>query len=332
MSLLFCSLAAFYFVGRRRWAAAGLALGLAFWGKQQALFVLIFLTFLLLKDRAGWRVWLRFSLPLGVSLLALLAWDAARPETSIFLQAAANNTPDQLLAPPDAWLARLVQLLQAALWLPGPPAATLLLLAGAAFAVLKRPARFAADRSLVAALCLYLGIHIIFGFNLYDRFLLLLLPLLILPLARGLAALSEIHARRNLRVIVLAAVLLGAAGTFSNQTPAIGGRGAYAGIDELAAHLNGKPVATVIYDRWLGWQLDYYLGTWHDKRRVYHPTPDALVADALSLDEQGARYFASPLDLPYERWIDALHDAGFAVEVDYRSDRFIAFRLLPPNN
>jgi len=332
MSLLFFALVAFYCAGRRRWALAGLALGLAFWGKQQAVFVAIFLTLLLIKERAGRRDWLRFSLPLGFAVLALLAWDAARPEASIFLQAAANNAPDQLLAPPAAWLGRLAHLLGAAVWLPGPPAAALLLLAGAGFAAYKQPGLLTPDRGLLAALCLYLAIHVVFGFRLYDRFLLLLLPLLILPLARGLSALSEIYARRRPGLLILAAILLGALGTFNGHTPVNASRAAYAGIDELAAYLNSKPVATVIYDRWLGWHLDYYLGPWYDKRRVYHPTADALVADALSLDEVGARYLVTPLDMPYEPWIDALHDAGFAHEVDYRSARFIAFRLLPPKN
>ena len=180
------------------------------------------------------------------------------------------------------------------------------------------------------AIGLYVVIHIVFGFRLYDRFLFLLLPLLILPVARCLAALGEIYPRWRPRLILLVAVVLGAAATFDGRAPVSAGRAAYAGIDELANWLNGKPVATVLYDRWLGWQLDYYLGPWHDKRRVYHPTAVALVADALSLDERGPRYFVSPIDLPYEHWIDALHEAGFAHEVDYRSERFISFRLLPP--
>lgn len=336
MSLLFFALAAFYFAGSRRcpwkWAGAALALGLAFWSKQQAIFVAALLALLLIRGRTDWRAWLRFALPLGAALLALLAWDAARPEASIFLQAAVNNAPDQLLAPPASWPQRLAHLLGASLWLLGPPGLSLLLLAGAALAAYRHADLLRSDRGLAAAIGVYLVIHLVFGFRLYDRFLLLLLPLIILLVARGLAALGEIHARRRPRLLVVAAVLLGAAGTFSGQTPLTSGRGTVAGIDELADHLNSKPVATVIYDRWLGWQLDYYLGPWHDKRRVYHPAPDALVADALSLDEVGARYFVSPLGHPYERWVDALHDAGFAVAVDYRSDHFIAFRLLPPIN
>ena len=218
MSLLFFALAAFYFAGRRRWILAGLALGLAFWSKQQAIFVAVFLALLLMGERARRRDWLRFALPLGAALLALLAWDAARPEASIFLQAAANNAPDQLLAPPHTWLERLAHLLGAALWLPGPPALTLFLLAGAALAAYRRPGLLKSDRGLMAAIGVYLAVHIVFGFRLYDRFLLLLLPLVILPVARGLAALGEINARRRPRLIILAAVLLGAAGTFAGHS------------------------------------------------------------------------------------------------------------------
>ena len=332
MSLLFFGLAACYFAGGRRWTPAGLALGLAFWSKQQAIFVAVFLAVMLIRERAGIRAWLRFALPLGATLLALLAWDAARPEASIFAQAAANNAPDQLLAPPGDWLERLAQWLTSAAWLLGPPAIAPLLLLGAALAAIKRPGLFASDAGLLAALCIYLAVHVVFRFNLYERYLLLMLPLLILPVARGLAALSEVFAGRRLRLVIWGAVLLGAAGTFNGHTPLSVGRATYAGIDELAEHLNGKPVATVLYDRWLGWQLDYYLGPWHDKRRVYHPSPEALVADALSLDETGPRYFAAPISKPYQHWIDALRDAGFAVAVDYRSDRYLTFRLLPPNN
>ena len=332
MSLLFFSLAAVYFACNCRWASAGLALGLAFWAKQQALFVAVFLALLLIRGLAGRRDWLRIALPLGAALLALLAWDAARPEASIFVQAAANNAPDTLLAPPDEWLERLAHWLRAATWLLGPPAIAPLLLAGAAFGAIRRPGRFRSEGAIVATLCFYLAMHAVFRVNLYDRYLLLLLPLLILPVARGLAALCEPYASLLLRFIVVALVLISAVGTFNGHTPVAGDRGAYRGIDELADWLNRKPVATVIYDPWLGWQLDYYLGPWHDKRRVHYPTAAALVADALSLDERGARYFVAPLAAPYKRWVGALDAAGFANEVDFRSERFVVFRLLPPRN
>src|SRR5690606_24337662 len=103
----------------------------------------------------------------------------------------------------------------------------------------------------------------------------------------------------------------------------------YEGIDSLAAYLNSQPVATVIYDHWLGWQLDYYLGEWHDKRRVYYPTPDALVQDALKLCETGARYLPAPAGDAVGPWLEALRTAGFTVTEAYRSPRFAAYKLLP---
>ena len=86
-------------------------------------------------------------------------------------------------------------------------------------------------------------------------------------------------------------------------------------------HLNAKPVATVIYDPWLGWELGYYLGQWHDKRRVHYPTPAALVAGALALDEASATAtFVAPVDQPHDDWLAALRGLGFGVDVDYERD------------
>ena len=89
-------------------------------------------------------------------------------------------------------------------------------------------------------------------------------------------------------------------------------------------------MATVIYDPWLGWELDYYLGAWHDKRRVHYPTAEALKGGALELDERGERYFVAPIDQAHDEWLAALRAALFSVDVDYQRDRFIVYRLTPP--
>ena len=134
----------------------------------------------------------------------------------------------------------------------------------------------------------YLLLHTAFNFNLYGRYLLLLCPLLILLVAGTLGrAIASSHAGRFLRIILVPLLLIGALWTFSAPSALIIERDRYAGIDDLAAHLNRKPVATVIYDPWLGWELGYYLGPWHDKRRVHYPNAEALVSGALALDEVG---------------------------------------------
>ena len=105
MSLLFFSLAALYFTLRRRWGAAGLMLGLAFWGKQQAIFFFPAASYARRQPAPGRRC--AFSWLLVCPLPRCCSGDAARPEPSIFLQAAANNSPAQLIAAPTAWLERL---------------------------------------------------------------------------------------------------------------------------------------------------------------------------------------------------------------------------------
>jgi hypothetical protein len=89
-------------------------------------------------------------------------------------------------------------------------------------------------------------------------------------------------------------------------------------------------VATVIYDRWLGWELGYYLGQWHDKRMVYYPTPDLLVKDALRLCEIGPRYFPAPAAQSVGPWLDALREAGIEVDRTFSNEGFVVYRLLPP--
>lgn len=334
MSLAFWSAAALCLALRGRWARAGAALGLALWSKQQAAFALPLLILVLLARGERRRDWLRLGLTLAGFCAALLIWDGARPEASIFLQAAVNNSPDTWLAQPSQWLGRLLRWLEPGLWLLGPPLATGVVLAGAAVASFHRPrlpmAGFGAqslERALLLYIIGYLVAHAVLQFNLYDRYLLLILPPLVLLVAGRLARL--LHAG-GLRFGLAALLIAGGLWTLAAGGSVGGGRGANGGIDALAAHLNAKPVATVIYDPWLGWELDYYLGQWHNKRRVHYPTAEALVAGALALDEAGERYFVAPIDQPHENWLAALREAGFGSAVDYERDRFLVYRLTLP--
>ncbi len=339
MSLLFWSTLSLYCALTGRWAIAGLALGLAFWSKQQAALLLPPLV-LMLVARGGRRDWLRLGLTLASFGAALLLWDGARAEVSIFAQAAANNQPQSWLVEPSLWLGRLSGWLGRGLWLLGPPLLTSVLLLGAAFAAGSRTSLGAAGKrarliegALLLTVISYLGAHVVFPFRLYDRYLLLVLPPLILLVASRLARLPQAGALGAGLRLGLAALML-AGGLWSlNADTAIGReRGAYAGIDALARHLNAKPVATVIYNPWLGWELAYYLGQWQDKRTVHFPTAEALVAGALALDEAGDRYFVAALDQPHQSWLAALRAAGFGLALDYQRDRFIVYRLTAPAN
>ena len=103
------------------------------------------------------------------------------------------------------------------------------------------------------------------------------------------------------------------------------------GIDRVAAYLNERALGAIVYDRWLGWELGYYMGAWSDKRRVYHPTPRTLAADAVQQRDPAPRYFSVPNDAPYAAWLRALSDAGFDVQIGLRLPLFTVYELIPPS-
>ncbi len=331
MSMLFWSAAALLLALEARWTAAGLALGLAFWCKQQAALVAILPLAIILCSAVKGRDKARFCLALGVALGALPLWDGARPEASVFLQAAANNAPDQLLATAATWGDRLRFWLERSVWLLGPPVVSALVLAfGLATAIARRVVRRSRrirrwELALGCFIGAYLAAHALFAFNLYPRYL---LPLL-LPLA--LLAAGALAQSRSAFFIALVALLLGLAWSLNADLKLAGDRREQTGIDLLARHLGAKPVATVIYDPWLGWELGYYLGPWHDKRRVHYPTAAQLAAGALALDELGPRFFVAPVAQPHEAWLATLAAAGFALNLDYASQSYHVYRLLPPS-
>jgi 4-amino-4-deoxy-L-arabinose transferase-like glycosyltransferase len=319
--------------GRDAWA--GVWLGLAFASKQQAIYALPLVLALgwLMTDQARLG---RFATGLGAVAGLLLLWDSARPETSIFALAAANNDPGRFIRANEI-MPRLAAWLGHAQYLIGPGWLTALLacagLGGLAWRIHRQPRQraSAADVALGAYVVGYGWLHWLVAFNTYDRYLLPLLPALILLAARGLTALpAPPRLMRLMWLVIVAGLLAGASQASSGRLPIHDTGRHYAGIEQVAAYLNAAPVATVIYDHWLGWELDYYLGQWHDKRRVYYPTPGALVADALALCEIGPRYLPVPASVMPDPWLRALRQAGFRVSLAYAVTNFRVYRLIPP--
>ena len=323
MSLLCLVTAALCCGMARRWGWAGAMLGLALWCKPQALLAspLIFAlpTVLRMPIRPAWT---RMLPPFALLAGALLLWDMARPETSVFQLAAANNLKPLLLTNSADGPSRLAAWLDASAWLLGAPLVTSLALVCAALG-LRTSRNRALMRPLLVLIALFVAIHTVFNINLYPRYLFLLLP----PLA--LLVSSASGRQRMLTLLLAAAFALSGLWTAQHGAPLEDSRREHAGILALAEHLRSKPVATVLYDPWLGWQLDYYLGVWHDKRRVHYPGAETLAAGAAALDEGGDRYFVAPAGKQIESWLAALHDAGFAIDLDYDSAGYLVWRLSP---
>lgn len=344
MLLVTLATAALWLATRDRPAASGAFLALAVAAKQQAILLLPLVLGLLWASHRLDRVrLLRFGVALALGIGGLLLWDALRPDASIFALAAANNRPDGALAAPADWLSRLAHWSRYGGWLLGPPPLTAALLLIGGWATWRTPSRL--DGVLWACLWAfalgYLALHVTISFNLYDRYLLPLLPPLALIAGRGLDRLLAVWPTARISrmmggaalALALAALLITGWQAASWQIDL--GRDHFpldrdGEIVQLAAYLNAKPLGTIIYDHWLGWEMGYYLGAWSDKRRVYYPEPSALATDAQLNPDPAPRYLIAPAEAVLEPWLDALTEAGFGLRVDMQLTSFIVVRVEPP--
>lgn len=267
----------------------------------------------------------RLILPLAGVLLALLAWDAARPEVSFWTLGHVNIGASRLLAAPHHWPDRLAQWLSHAGTLLGPPLLTLAFLPLFGSAVLRESSR--ATRSLIAAALGLFLLHWIGDFPTFDRYLLLLLPLLVPAAAHHIA-------RRPARVVMPAAFTLMIVMSSTTHDPRAD---VYRspqpdGIIALASWLNDRPLGAIVYDHWLGWEMGFYRGAWSDKRWVYYPDPVSLATDALENPDPAPRYLIGPADADHDLspWLAALHQQGFATTLAYEAGGYRAYAVTPP--
>ncbi len=328
LMLLFMT-ASLWMMSRNYWGWSGVLLILSFACKPQGIF------FLPLVMGIGWangqltRYNLaRFIIPFCIGLLLLFIWDTARPETSVFILGASNNRPESWLVPIHELGDRVLIWLTYGQHLLGNSITTILFLIVAIIGFFHQKK----SKPIVALwlwILAYIAFHIFINVNSYDRYLLPLLPPLVLVCGFGIRA-TFTNLPRHISWIIIATILIIPAYQASLDDISVGGdKGNYDGIDQLADYLNSKPVATVIYDPWLGWELDYYMEQWTDKRRVHYPNPSALVEDALTLNEIGDRYFVTPTDEAYVSWLIALNNAGFEIVFDTEITRFRVYRLIP---
>lgn len=341
---------------RRQWAgASGVLLGLAICAKPQAVFFAPLVVWHIARPAHRWGRLRTWSIGAGGVLLLLWLWDALRPGESVILLGMANNDNFSLVTRPDTLLERLRTWLPTIHTVNHRPSADN---AGVGFmftwgficaaGLLSRQTRLLG----VWLLAYSLG-HLLMFDALYERYL---LPVAVIGVMNVWAAATAWwQPQLNHRVISLL-MLMGLVAwlAFANgyHPRAAPDWHSYRPlwmledyrhnslIAQVAADLNALPVATVIYDHWLGWQLNYYMGPWHNKRIVYYPSPEALIAGIRALDEQGPRYFLIPTDdaehyglsSPWSRdwraWLNALQ-SRFKVEELHGYGLIRLFRIDP---
>ncbi len=359
--MLLCALLALLCVLRGHWLAAGMWLAAGIASKPQALLYLPLLLALPLLPPPSLRTrqtplglvgaLLRLGLTLAVGMGLLGLWDAQRAAPASFWTLGAAYTNPERFVRAGEVLPRLEAFAAHGQYLLASALVTVALLLLALFTLAGRvrcaPRRrdSAIDLLLLTYCTGYFALHWLIAFPVYDRYLLPLVPPMLLLTAQGLTQagswLATHNGQRQTRqmlyalgrfaaMIVLLALLLGGAADASSGRCTIGTDGGRnRGIDLLADYLNSQQFGAIYYTYWLGFELDYYSGQWSDKRRVYYPAPDMLAADALLNSERQPRFLVLPAAMSAEPWLTVLRRAGFGVFWEVRIADFVVYRLIP---
>ena len=193
------------------------------------------------------------------------------------------------------------------------------------------------DGLLAGFLAAFLLFHWLVGFQVWDRYLLGLVPLAALLAARLLLAAVRLvpigrwraAAATALALLLLATLAQPVALAASSELPLGGDHGAYDGIDQLAAFLRVEALpGAVVYHYWLGYHYRFYL---HGAplRLHWYPDPADLVHDA-TVYRREARYIAFPSFRDGSQARAALTAAGIKLLPVYeahRRDGSVSFRL-----
>jgi 4-amino-4-deoxy-L-arabinose transferase-like glycosyltransferase len=352
---------------RPRWI--GCLIALAYATKQTALLFIplaLALALISLPSETNLRTALRFLLRLafpilaGVTLVtaALLAWDWLRhAPIGMWAQGYSDNAPGRFIRAAEVW-PRAQAWLDWLHYFTASSSLNLLFLLTLPLLLavdLLHPSRAAlADLILAGYLLLHLASYWLMAFNIWDRYLLPLLPLLALLLARALRLIAyslSYAAYRLSRSAVwnlnlgfwvsrlvppaFCLLLISPALTAARSGYPVGGdHGAYDGIDNVARFIHTLPPGGVLYDHWLSWEFNFYLFD----RPLYiawFASPDALATDLKSFGHTSPRYLVVPSWESDAEVRAAAAQAGFAFVPIHTATRrdgstsFVVYQLAP---
>ncbi len=334
-----------------RLALAGALAGLAVATKQQGVLFLPLVVGLGLRKGTP-RRWVGFSAALGLVAGGAWIWDAFRAQRPGFWAQGIISYGGLHLAAPAAWADRLGQWLG---WLWYTGGSTSAVAAGLALLMVvlalgvwdtfralqgRQVVRgYQTDLLLLGYGALFVLLHVLHGVQLWDRYLLGLVPLAALLASRGLDRLAVLASGRLSAwvwwggVLLLVGLLTGPALTAAQSGYPVGGdHGAYDEIDRLAAALRAEAEkearTTVVYHHWLGYHYRYYLYGAPVRTHWWPDLPDLL--------QDAERYRQESRWIAFPSWVDekpvraALGGAGMQLQLaleTLREDGSVSFRL-----
>lgn len=185
------------------------------------------------------------------------------------------------------------------------------------------------------ALLFLLG-HWLVRFNVWDRYLLGLVPLTALLVGRALTFLisrgrmqERLPAALGVLALVVLLVLSPAGQAARGAYPAGGDHGAYWGIDQVAEYLRAHvPANAVIHHHWLGWHYLFYLYGAPFAFQWY-TAPDEVAARVQEWSDV-PHWIVFPMCHEWEPVAGALKDAGLSLQERFhvvRPDGRVTFRV-----
>ena len=170
------------------------------------------------------------------------------------------------------------------------------------------------DLFLISSSLVYFLLHWLWAFPVWDRYLLPLIPILSILLARILTlAASHLHSPSFiLHSSLFLLLLLPAWNAAHSRYPVGGDHGAYDGIDRIVAFLRALPEGSVVYQHWLGWHYADYLFD-GPVYVAYWPTPAWLARDVQAFGTREPRYIAFPSWESSARVKQALAGVGYTL-------------------
>jgi 4-amino-4-deoxy-L-arabinose transferase-like glycosyltransferase len=298
---------------QRRWGWSGVALGLAFAVKPSALqwLPLTVLLGIVAERYLNWRHLWQFALCFGLILTLLTVWQLARDTAPDFWTLNnINNNPGRFIRAEEV-APRLERWGQYAL------AVFPLFMIGWLSVVINGTVSAGSEDPILLDLILTaytlgsMALLWLVAFNTYDRYVLPLVPFLLILVARVLVRVGVI------RGVIIASI---AVALFTPPVHLGGADGSYDGIDRLAETLNTLPLGSIVYEHWLGWELGFYLGEQPKIQLVWLPTVRELI------ESPKPCYFVAPL-AESRAWLDELSSAGIIFQTFYISGRFGVFQV-----
>ncbi|MBX3063497.1 MAG: glycosyltransferase family 39 protein [Anaerolineae bacterium] len=321
-----------------RGGLAGIFAAAALATKQSALqFLPVFLLIAIVAERR--LRWRSFALALVIGIVLLALYSIARAAPVDFWSLGISNPGQLRVIRSDEVIPRLQRWTELLGKITGVAPLLLIALVPLIRNRVTNSRSAALDYALACGLLITLLLYWLLAYNTYDRYLLPLVPLLLILIARGLLTPGR-GWRLVLTLITVIAMLLTLGANLRGDYGIGGEADVVGGVDQFAAQIAALPADSVVHQFWLDWHLGYYMGdpTAHPLPMIlFQSSPESLYRYLMAVtsphsaaSSQHRQYLALPATFA-PRWQTELAKSGIQLH-QLISGRFVLFEVILPKS